>query len=752
MAGPTIVAKFIADTRQLSDEVDKTTASSGSKVKEFAKDAALAIGGAFAVAKVVDFAKESINAASDLQESASKVGVVFGTAGQGVLDWAKNSATAMGMSQQAALGAAGAYGNLAVSLGLPQDEAANMSKSLVGLAGDFASFNNVPVDEALQALQSGLTGETEPLKKFGVNLNDAAIKAEALSLGLVQSTVDTAALSNAQEASEKAGRKAAEMLKLHGENSVEYKDATRDAEQASAKLATVMEGKVPDSLTAAQKAQATYSAIMKQSGTAQGDFARTSDGLANSQKIAGAKMEDLKAKIGEQLLPAMTAITGWISDKLIPAIESLANWVDDTLMPALEGLGKWMSDNVVTVGLLAAAFAAFTIAVKAHAISTALYNNAVKIATAVQAAWNAVMAANPLFLVIAAIALLVGGLVWAYNNVEWFRDAVNAAWEGIKAAATTIWDWIQTVFGWIVTGITTYVDTVKLVWTTAWDVIKAVVTTLWDWIQTIFGWIVTGVQTYINIVTTVWTTAWDVIKGVVTTLWDWIQTIFKWIKDAIEYALAVISDKFTTAWNAIKDGVTSVWQWVTEKFDAITGAIKSAMDTAVGWVTDAWNRIKDGATSVWSFVTDKFQAIADFFHGLVDKIAGTARAIVDAIKGPINALIGLWNGLAFEIPTIKIPEVDLGPLGKHGGGTLGGFRIDFNDIPYLAAGGVLTAPTMFVGGEAGTEIVAPEAMLRSIVAEESRGGNFTLNMYPRTANASDVAYGFRRLEILAGLP
>lgn len=77
--------------------------------------------------------------------------------------------------------------------------------------------------------------------------------------------------------------------------------------------------------------------------------------------------------------------------------------------------------------------------------------------------------------------------------------------------------------------------------------------------------------------------------------------------------------------------------------------------------------------------------------------------------------------------------------------------IGFPDLPTLASGGLLTSPTLFLGGEAGTEIVAPEDMLRSIIREESGGGNYTLNMYPRTADAADIAYGFRRLELMAGL-
>ena len=88
----------------------------------------------------------AVNAASDLSETQSKVGVVFGDSAQKVLDFGKTSATALGLSENAALSAAGTYGNLFVSMGLASDKSADMSTKLVTLAGDLASFNNLDPD------------------------------------------------------------------------------------------------------------------------------------------------------------------------------------------------------------------------------------------------------------------------------------------------------------------------------------------------------------------------------------------------------------------------------------------------------------------------------------------------------------------------------------------------------------------------------------------------------------------------------
>jgi hypothetical protein len=216
------------------------------------KQLGAAVGLAFATQQVVQFGKDVIMAASNMNESLSKVNVVFGEGSAAVEKFATDAAKNLGMSKQAALEASGTYGNLFQAFGLGQQESQKMSTSLVQLAGDMASFNNTSVDDAILALRSGLSGETEPLKKFGVALSDARLKTEALSLGLIKST--------------------------------------------------------SDALTPAAKAQASYSLILKDTTLAQGDYARTSDGTANKMKTLKAEMDNAKASLGAGLLPVFDAL------------------------------------------------------------------------------------------------------------------------------------------------------------------------------------------------------------------------------------------------------------------------------------------------------------------------------------------------------------------------------------------------------------------------------------------------------------
>jgi hypothetical protein len=210
-----------------------------------------------------------VQAGSTLQESMSKTNAVFGANAQAVQNWSKTTSTAFGVSQQQALEAAGTYGNLFRAFGLGSKQAQDMSTRLVELAADMASFNNVPIDDALVALRSGLSGETEPLKRFGVALNEVRLKEEALRLGLITTTSGT--------------------------------------------------------LPIAIKTQAAYSLILKDTALQQGDVARTSGGFANQMKFLQAEVSNVKAQIGTALLPVVLQLVDVLRKDVVPLVQRFAD-------------------------------------------------------------------------------------------------------------------------------------------------------------------------------------------------------------------------------------------------------------------------------------------------------------------------------------------------------------------------------------------------------------------------------------------
>ena len=251
MAGPgNILIRVGAEAGQAVSELGKVNNALGQSMTKSQKvGAALkraAVPATIALGAIAVGAKKALSAASDLNEQVNKAGVVFGKQGDSVVKWSKTLASSFGLSQRAALEAAGVFGNMLVPMGYSRKEAAAMSKQMVELAGDMASFNNASPEETLDALRSGLAGESEPLRKFGVFLSDARLKQEALKRGLY------------------SGKGA---------------------------------------LDAHAKSAATMALIMRDTKDAQGDFARTSTSAANAQRVQAAETENLTAALGEGLLP-----------------------------------------------------------------------------------------------------------------------------------------------------------------------------------------------------------------------------------------------------------------------------------------------------------------------------------------------------------------------------------------------------------------------------------------------------------------
>jgi len=275
MAGErTFVVKFISDIfgatkgiKQVGSDLGKLgneiNTGVGSKIKDlmpsFKQMAATAT---VAFTAVSAAAYKAVQSASNLAESQSKVDVVFGDSAKSVQDFAKTTATSIGITRQAALEATGTYGNLFQAFGVGQDKASTMSTTLVTLAADLASFNNTTVDDAILALRSGLSGETEPLKKYGIAINDVRLKEEARNMGLYSGTGNLSVLA---------------------------------------------------------KTQASYALILKDSTLAQGDFERTSGGLANQQRILKAQLSDVVAQIGSALIPAFLGAVSFINETMLPA-------------------------------------------------------------------------------------------------------------------------------------------------------------------------------------------------------------------------------------------------------------------------------------------------------------------------------------------------------------------------------------------------------------------------------------------------
>lgn len=323
-----LTIQILGDAKGLAgafSDAESKVSSFGASIAGIAKTAAVSAAAIGLAA--VGLAKPLIGAASDLNESMSKMQQVFGaTDAKTIEKWSKTSSIAFGQSQQAAIDSAAGFAGLGKAAGLQGRELAGFSTKLTELASDLASFGNTSPEEAVLALGSGLRGEAEPLRRYNILLDDATLRQKAMALGITKST--------------------------------------------------------KDALTPQQKTLASYAVILEQTKDAQGDFARTSGGLANQQRILAAQFQNAKAQLGQALLPAATVAVrfftgtfmpgiqrvidlfrseGWrgalrtLGDQLraeLPAIKTklaewggaLVDWVKAAVPPALKALGGFVAD------------------------------------------------------------------------------------------------------------------------------------------------------------------------------------------------------------------------------------------------------------------------------------------------------------------------------------------------------------------------------------------------------------------------
>jgi hypothetical protein len=331
--------------------------------------------------------------------------------------------------------------------------------------------------------------------------------------------------------------------------------------------------------------------------------------------------------------------------------------------------------------------------------------------------------------------------------VSWIREH----WPEISAAFAAAWAIIRPLLA----ALGALVASVAELIVSNWGTIGPIVMGLAD----VFKKAAAVIADVIGIVTALlrgdWSKAWELAKKTVQDVVKLITSILRleaglW-RTILTAAWDAIKALTSAAWGLIKAGVNAAVEAVTDQIRKIPAAISgvvTGVKNSAGKIADAiLDTITDGVKAAVRVVGDQMDRIGDKIDAVVGSVRRAASNVASAIKGPINAVISAWNGLAFHVPSFTVGGQKVGPIDVPKA-SFGGQTIPFPDIPRLAAGGVLDRATLFVGGEAGREIVTPERLLRRILNEEGAGSNYTLNLTTQRADAQDIAWGFRRLELL----
>lgn len=376
------------------------------------------------------------------------------------------------------------------------------------------------------------------------------------------------------------------------------------------------------------------------------------DNLQGQITILKSALEGLAISFGELLMPAIKQIVGWV--------QKFVDW--------LNGLSEGTKKTVVTIALLAAALGPVLIVIgKVISAVGTIMTIVPKIAGVINtvkgafAALNTTMLANPIVLIIAAIAALVAAFIYLWNNCDGFRQFWIDLWENVKQVAITVWNAIKaffsqvweaiktifsTVFEVIKTLVTTYFNLYKTIIETVFNVIKTVITTIWNAIKgvftTVFNVIKTLVTTYFNIYKTIIQTVLTVIQTVITTVWNTIKTVITTVLNAIKTI-------FSTVWNAIKTIISAVVSGIkgliTGDFTAVKNSITTIMNTIKSTISTIWNTIKSTISTVLGAIKG---AVTSVFNGIVNAVKGAMGNVLNAVKSGFSNVKSHITGLASQ--------------------------------------------------------------------------------------------------------
>lgn len=727
------------------------------------RNAAIAVGSALAVDRIVDFGSEMLTAGTQVQTWGIKVDTVFGDAASSVRTWADENNEALGMTDEALAGAAAGFGDLLVPLGFTRDRAAEMSTTALDLSGALSAWSGgtASVADVSDRLTAAMLGETDGLKSLGISISAADVQARLAAEGKDQLT--GASLQQAQ-------------------------------------------------------AEATLALILEKSTDAQEAWANGSMDAVKSQNELSATVAELRQGIATGLTPIIQGFVDVLVTSVIPAVRSIA----ETWGPRLSTAFGFIADNfpIIIAGLgglaigigvtLVPAFIAWATAAGAAAIATvvaaapviALGLAVAAVAAGLVYAWQnfdtfrgvvlavvgavrtaAVAGFNAIRTVVETVVPIITAIVT--TGWEVIRTVVSTAMTVIGTVVSTGWQVISTIVGTaidvirtvVVTGwnvistvVGTVISTIGTVISTGWNAIRTTITTVVGAIRTAITTVFNAIRTYITTVVgvyrTIFTTGWNAIRTAVVTVADAIRdrvvAIFSAIRDRLAAIVGAIRDRVTAIFRAMRDTIVSVADGTRDRVVAVFSAIRdrisalidAARDAAVSsframreTIVNVADGIRDRVVAIFQAIRDRIGSIIDaattnaanafrsmrdtviqvvdsirdrainIFQAMRDRLGGIADTIRDRLTRPFEAMssavVGFISAIRSAIGDLvgaitSIPSLpDITP----------GF--DVPGIPFFARGGFVTSPTLLGAGEAGPELILPltnQARMRELLA------------------------------------
>lgn len=413
-------------------------------------------------------------------------------------------------------------------------------------------------------------------------------------------------------------------------------------------------------------------------GAAQKMADTMNNNLEGQLTILKSALEELAISFGQLLIPALREVVEWLQG-FVGFLNSLPEGVKKTIM-MIALVAAALGPILIIIGKVVSAIGTImTIVPKVAGV--------INVVKGAFAALNATMLANPIVLIIAAIAALVAAFIYLWNNCDGFRQFWIDLWENIKQIAVAVWEGLKTFFTAAWQAISTTAQTI-------WNGIKNFFSALWEGIKTIFTTVLnvikTIVTTYFNVYKTIITTVFNAIKTVITTVLGAIQTVITTVWNTIKNVFttvlniikSVVSGAFNAMWNSIKNTISGIVNTIKMGFNNAVNFIKNLASSAFSWGADIINGIVNGIRScigkIKDAVGDVAETIRSFLHFSVpdegpltdyeswmpDFMSGLAKGI-EKSKGMVKDAV---SGLAADM--VVSPQMNAGQMAMAGGGSV----------------------------------------------------------------------------------
>ena len=683
-------------------------------------------------ATVAALGTASVKTAADFEAAMSKVAAVSGASGKELEDLTAKAREMGSKTKFSASEAAEAMNYMAMAGWKTEDMLSGIEgvMNLAAASGEDLATTSDIVTDALTAfglsaqysrhfadvLAAASSNANTNVSMMGETFKYCAPIAGALGFSVEDTAEAIGLMANAGIKSTQAGTSLRTIMtnlsgevKICGENIGDVTVATTNADGSMRDLSDILADcrTAFSGLSESEKAAAAESLVGKNAmsgflalmNAGEADIAKLSGAIDNCNGAAQSMADTMNNNLEGQLTilkSQLQELAISFGEILLPAVKSIVSFLQG-FINVLNSMPDGMKQTIVTIALVAAALGPVLIiigkVISAVGTIMTIVPKVAGVIKAVQgafAALNATMLANPIVLIIAAIAALVAAFIYLWNTNEEFRQfwidlwedikeiavAVweglkvffSAAWEAIRATAETVWNAIAGFFTGLWEGIknvfTTVVNAISSFLSTAWNTIQMVATTFWTAISTFFSTIWNGIKTVVTTVVTAistfLTTAWNTIKTVITTVLNAINTVFSTVWNAIKNVVITVI-------NGIKNTITTVWNGIKNTVATVVNAIKTTVSTAFSAM---WNGIKNTISGIYNTIKNGFTNAVNFIKNLASSAFSWGADIINGIVNGIKSCIGkVKDAVCSVADTIKsflhFSVPDEGPLTEY---------------------------------------------------------------------------------------